>query len=88
MHCAVAVEATFNRMSVDGCTSTNDTVLVLASGASGTSGTVDALEDALRQACGELAGMMAADAEGASKVAHVVVTGATSDDEAHRARAK
>ena len=40
------------------------------------------------EACGELAGMMAADAEGATKVAHVVVTGAPSDDEAHRAARK
>ncbi len=75
-------------MSVDGCTSTNDTVLVLASGASGTRPPVDALVDALGRACGELAGMMVADAEGASKVAHVVVTGAASDDEAHRAARK
>jgi glutamate N-acetyltransferase / amino-acid N-acetyltransferase len=83
-----AVEGTFNRMSVDGCTSTNDTVLVLASGASGVSVPVAALTDALAQACGELSGMMVADAEGATKVAHVVVTGAATDDEAHRAARK
>jgi glutamate N-acetyltransferase/amino-acid N-acetyltransferase len=83
-----AVETSFNRMSVDGCTSTNDTVLVLANGASGSSVSVDALSDALGQACGELAGMMVADAEGATKVAHVVVTGARSDEEAHRAARK
>ena len=83
-----AVEATFNRMSIDGCTSTNDTVLVLANGASGTPVPVDSLTDALEQACGELAGMMAADAEGASKVARVVVKGASSDEEAHRAARK
>jgi glutamate N-acetyltransferase/amino-acid N-acetyltransferase len=83
-----AVEGTFNRMSVDGCTSTNDTVLVLASGASGVSAPVDALTEALAQACGELSGMMVADAEGATKVAHVVVTGAATHDEAHRAARK
>ena len=75
-------------MTVDGCTSTNDTVLALASGESGTSVPVEVLADALGQACGGLAEMMAADAEGASKVAHVVVTGAASDDEAHRAARK
>ena len=84
----LAVDGTFNRMTIDGCTSTNDTVLVLASGESATSVTTDALTEALGQACGDLAGMMAADAEGATKVAHVVVTGATSDDAAHRAARK
>jgi glutamate N-acetyltransferase/amino-acid N-acetyltransferase len=83
-----SVETTFNRMSIDGCTSTNDTVLVLANGESSTAVPVNALTDALEQACGELAGMMAADAEGASKVAHVVVKGASSDGEAHRAARK
>ncbi len=83
-----AVEVTFNRMTVDGCTSTNDTVLVLASGESGTPVPGEVLADALGHACGDLAEMMAADAEGASKVAHVVVTGAASDDEAHRAARK
>ncbi len=83
-----AVEGSFNRMSVDGCTSTNDTVLVLASGASGTSVGADGLADALGQACGDLAEMMVADAEGGSKVSHVVVTGAASDAEAHRAARK
>ncbi len=86
--CARAVEGTFNRMTVDGCTSTNDTVVVLANGESGTTVSADLLTDALGQACGDLAGMMAADAEGATKVAHVVVTGAASDDEAHRAARK
>jgi len=83
-----AVEGTFNRMTVDGCTSTNDTVVVLASGESGATVSAVVLTDALGQACGDLAGMMAADAEGATKVAHVVVTGAASDEEAHRAARK
>jgi len=83
-----AVGSSFNRMSVDGCTSTNDTVLVLASGAAATAVNVDVLTEALGQACSALAGMMVADAEGASKVSHVVVTGATSDDDAHRAARK
>ena len=87
LHAALrgAVAGSFNRLSVDGCTSTNDTVLVLASGASGTAADGGALLEALGDACGQLAGMMAADAEGATKVVHVVVQGARSDDEAHRA---
>jgi glutamate N-acetyltransferase/amino-acid N-acetyltransferase len=83
-----AVVGTFNRMSIDGCTSTNDTVVVLASGESATPVSAGVLTDALGQACGELAAMMAGDAEGGSKVAHVVVRGAASDDEAHRAARK
>jgi glutamate N-acetyltransferase/amino-acid N-acetyltransferase len=83
-----AVEGSFNRMTVDGCTSTNDTVLVLASGASGVTVPAGALTEALAEACGELSGMMVADAEGATKVAHVVVTGAATHDEAHRAARK
>jgi len=83
-----AVAGTFNRMSVDGCTSTNDTVLVLAGGDSGTAASPAALTDALTRACGDLAAMMAGDAEGATKVAHVVVRGAACDDDAHRAARK
>jgi len=83
-----AVDATFNRLSVDGCTSTNDTVLVLASGASGTAPSPGDLAASLEAACGGLAAMMAADAEGATTVARVVVQGAASDDDAHRAARK
>jgi glutamate N-acetyltransferase/amino-acid N-acetyltransferase len=87
LHAALrrAVDGTFNRLTVDGCTSTNDTVLVLASGRAGGPADPGAVTDALHEACDVLAGMMAADAEGATKVAHVIVTGAVSDDEAHRA---
>jgi glutamate N-acetyltransferase / amino-acid N-acetyltransferase len=75
------VAGSFNRLSVDGCTSTNDTVLLLASGRAGP---VDHLELALTvaQACLSLAEQMAADAEGATKVVHVTVMGAASDDDA------
>jgi len=82
-----AVGDSFNRLSVDGCTSTNDTVLVLASGKAAAP-TAEALAGALGAACGQLAESMAADAEGATKVAHVIVTGAASDEEAHRAARK
>jgi glutamate N-acetyltransferase/amino-acid N-acetyltransferase len=83
-----AVAGSFNRLSVDGCTSTNDTVLVMAGGRSGVAPGADALAEALGEACRQLAEAMADDAEGATKVARVVVTGAASADEAHRAARK
>ena len=82
-----AVGGTFNAMTVDGCTSTNDTVLVLANGRAGAVDRSDLL-GALSEACGSLAAQMTADAEGATKVAHVKVDGAHSDAEAHRAAKK
>ena len=84
---ASAVEHSFNRLSVDGCTSTNDTVLVLASGSAGP---VDPgeLGDALAEACLDLAAQMAADAEGATKVVKVRVVGAASVNDALRAARK
>lgn len=76
-----AVAGSFNRLSVDGCTSTNDTVLLLASGRAGP---VDQSELALAVAgaCLSLAEQMAADAEGATKVVRVNVVGASNDDDA------
>jgi len=82
-----AVTASFNALSVDGCTSTNDTVLVLASGAAGHTD-LAAFETALTEACASLARQMAADAEGATKVITVTVTGAASDTEAQAAARK
>ncbi len=76
-----AVRGSFNAVTVDGCTSTNDTVLVLASGAAG-SVPVARVVDALSSACLDLAEQMVADAEGATKVARVRVEGARTDDEA------
>jgi glutamate N-acetyltransferase/amino-acid N-acetyltransferase len=75
------VANSFNALDVDGCTSTNDTVLLLASGLAGP---VDqsALEAAVAEACADLAGQMCADAEGATKVVRMTVTGAVSDAEA------
>ncbi len=83
----IAVRDSFNAMTVDGCTSTNDTVVLLASGRAGAVDTAE-VADAVAEACGELAGLMAADAEGASKIAHVRVTGAASDGEAQQAARK
>lgn len=76
-----AVEQSFNSLSIDGCTSTNDTVLLLASGRAGPA---DPRELALSvaEACESLAEQMAGDAEGATKVVRVTVTGAHSDGEA------
>lgn len=80
-----AVAGTFNRLSVDGCTSTNDTVVVLASGRAETAATVEVLTGPFTEVCRSLADAMAADAEGATKVLVVRVCGAADDDQAHRA---
>jgi glutamate N-acetyltransferase / amino-acid N-acetyltransferase len=82
-----AVGASFNAMTVDGCTSTNDTVLVLASGR-GAPATLDQLTGALAEACTSLAEQMVDDAEGATKVSHIRVVGAESDTAAHVAARK
>ena len=80
----VAVDGSFNTLSTDGCTSTNDTVILLASGAAGP---VDPreLSLAVSEACRNLAHQMAEDAEGATKVVTVTVAGAYDDVEADRA---
>jgi len=86
-----AVDGTFNSLLVDGCTSTNDTVLVLAGGGAGNTTVAasgrdyDAIVGALTSVCDELAEAMAMDAEGATKLARIVVTGALDDADARRA---
>ncbi len=82
-----AVADSFNSLSVDGCTSTNDTVVLMASGRAGAADP-NVVADAVTEACVDLAGQMAADAEGSSRIFHVQVTGARSDGEAHRAARK
>jgi len=79
-----AVDTSFNSLVVDGCTSTNDTVLAFASGTAGEAPTSD-LEGALAEVCSDLAHAMAADAEGMTHRARVVVRGAASTDDARRA---
>ena len=78
-----SVEQTFNRVSVDGDTSTNDTILGLANGASKVSVTtaedVAKLEAALTEILGTVSHMLVMDGEGASKVMHISVTGARDD---------
>lgn len=79
-----AVRASFDRIDSDGCTSTNDTVLLLASGASGTQPTAAQLADAVTVACEDLAWQLLADAEGATKRVGIEVSGAVSEDDAVR----
>jgi glutamate N-acetyltransferase/amino-acid N-acetyltransferase len=85
-----AVEGTFNRIDVDGDQSTNDTVLLLANGASGVKVGAggparEAFAAALLEVCRRLAEMIVLDGEGATKLVEVAVTGARSDAEALRA---
>jgi glutamate N-acetyltransferase/amino-acid N-acetyltransferase len=85
---AQAVAASFNRVSVDGDTSTNDTVYGLANGASGvriSGGGLGILEKALTDMLKELAYMLVKDGEGATKVMHIRVVGAANDADAERA---
>ncbi len=79
-----AVDVTFNCLNVDGCQSTNDTVLLMASGASGAEPDPGLFSAALEAVCGDLAMQMAQDAEGASKVVSIEVSGAAADSEARR----
>jgi glutamate N-acetyltransferase / amino-acid N-acetyltransferase len=82
-----AVERSFNRISVDGDMSTNDTVLVLASGASGAvvddAGEVD-FTDALTDVCASLARQVARDGEGATRLVELRITGGATEAQAHR----
>lgn len=81
---ARAVAETFDCLSVDGCRSTNDTVLVLANGRAGATDQ-HALTAALTEVCGSLAEQMARDAEGATKFVRVQVVGARNSAEARTA---
>ncbi len=83
----IAVRDSFNAMSVDGCTSTNDTVILMASGRAGPADP-NVVVDAVTEACASLCAQMMTDAEGASRLFQVRVTGARSDGEAHRAARK
>ncbi|WP_397519305.1 bifunctional glutamate N-acetyltransferase/amino-acid acetyltransferase ArgJ [Rhodococcus pyridinivorans] len=77
-----ASRLTFDRLDVDGATSTNDTVLLLASGASGITPSQDELNAAVLAVCDDLAEQMMADAEGVTKRVTVTVRGAASEDDA------
>ena len=77
-----ATDATFNELITDGATSTNDTVMLFASGRKGRPADLAAFEDDVRQVCEELMLMMARGAEGMTKLVVVRVTGAASDADA------
>ena len=79
-----AIEVSFNRISVDGDTSTNDTVLLLASGASGATIGPDnaAFATALTQVCASLAHQVVADGEGITHVVELRIHGAATDADA------
>ena len=77
-----AVERSFNAISVDGECSTNDTVVLLANGASAAARDDAAFAEALDAVCSKLGGLIVADGEGVTVVAQIGVTGAASADEA------
>ncbi|MFL0458351.1 bifunctional glutamate N-acetyltransferase/amino-acid acetyltransferase ArgJ [Brachybacterium paraconglomeratum] len=77
-----ATRTTFDRVDSDACMSTNDTVILLASGASGVTLGVQELTEAVRTVSADLARQLVADAEGASHDVHVVVRSATAEDAA------
>jgi len=79
-----AADATFNALITDGATSTNDTVMLFASGRKGRPADLAAFEDDVRQVCEQLMLQMARDAEGMTKLVVVNVTGAASDAEARK----
>jgi glutamate N-acetyltransferase/amino-acid N-acetyltransferase len=77
-----ATALTFDRIDSDGCMSTNDTVLLLASGASGVQPSQAELDAAVYEVCASLARQLIADAEGASKDIRIEVRGAASEPDA------
>jgi glutamate N-acetyltransferase / amino-acid N-acetyltransferase len=77
-----ATRVTFDRVDADGCMSTNDTVIVMASGASRVQPTAHELSGAVRRVCADLAAQLLADAEGATKEVEIEVVGAASEDDA------
>lgn len=79
---ARVVELTYNRIDSDGCTSTNDTVLFMASGASGVKVNKSELTEILYEVCGSLSSQLIADAEGASKTIAIKVINAASEQDA------
>ena len=77
-----ATDRTYNRIDSDGCTSTNDTVLFMASGASGVVVSDSDLEAMLMNGCGSLAEQLIADAEGSTKTVAIKVLNASSEKDA------
>jgi glutamate N-acetyltransferase/amino-acid N-acetyltransferase len=80
-----ATRTSFDRIDTDGCMSTNDTVLLLASGASGVQPELAGFTAMLTEVCADLARQLQLDAEGAGKMIMVEVIGAASEDDAVQA---
>lgn len=80
-----AVDESFHALNIDGCPSTNDAVIALASGISGVQPEPVKIADALTRVCWDLANQLAADAEGAGRVVLIDVVGASSDALARQA---
>ncbi len=83
----LGVADSFNELIVDGCTSTNDTVVLLASGEAGEVNR-EQFEDCVARACADLAYQLAEDAEGTTRVVSITVEGAVSIEDAKRAGRK
>jgi glutamate N-acetyltransferase/amino-acid N-acetyltransferase len=79
---AQVTDRTYNRIDSDGCTSTNDTVLFMASGASGQTLSDLELEDLLMKVCGSLSAQLIEDAEGSTKSVAITVNNAVSETDA------
>ncbi len=77
-----ATATTFDRVDSDACMSTNDTVILLASGASGITPRAEELAEAVRQVSADLARQLVADAEGAAHDVHVIVRSASTEQAA------
>lgn len=77
-----AARVTFDRVDSDGCMSTNDTVVLMSSGASGVTPEVGDFQEALTAVCADLAKQLQQDAEGASHDIAIEVVGAVSEDDA------
>ena len=77
-----ATSVTFDTLDIDGSTSTNDTVVLLASGASGVTPSQEEFAQAVRAACDDLASQMQADAEGVTKRVSITVVGTSTDEQA------
>ena len=75
-------DRTYNRIDSDGCTSTNDTVLLMGSGASSVSFSDVEFESALMEICGSLAAQLIADAEGSTKTVAITIKGAATEEDA------
>jgi glutamate N-acetyltransferase / amino-acid N-acetyltransferase len=77
-----ACRLTFDRLDSDGCQSTNDTVVLMASGASGVTASLDHLTDTVTEVCRRLATQLISDAEGSEHDIAITVVGAATEEDA------